>query len=273
MIGAIAGDMIGSPYEGRPIKTKDFPLFSDRAVFTDDTVLTVAVADALLHHAPYSQTLRNYGRRYPDAGYGRRFKEWFQSDTAGPYQALSNGSAMRVAPVGWACDSLDAVMQEAANSARVTHDHPQGIRGAQAVAVAIFLARKQESRQGIRAALERSFQYDLGRSLDSIRPRYQYDVTCQGSVPEALIAFLESDSFEDAVRNAVSLGGDSDTQAAMAGAIAEAYYGGVPVEIQNQVFARLDVELAQVVKAFTNRYKISGGVWPRWRDKLHGLFG
>ncbi|MBF0420989.1 MAG: ADP-ribosylglycohydrolase family protein [Magnetococcales bacterium] len=268
MIGAIAGDMIGSPYEGRPIKSRTFPLFAENSFFTDDTVLTVAVADALLHNESYDSVFRRYGRKYPNAGYGRSFIQWFQSDDAGPYNSLGNGAAMRVAPIGWFCDSLEAVMQEARKSAEVTHNHPQGIKGAQAVAAAVFLARKNENFQVIRPTLVNQFGYDLGRCLKDIRPKYRHDVTCQGSVPEAIIAFLESTNFEDAVRNAVSLGGDSDTQAAIAGAIAEAYYGGVPSDIKKQVFTRIDKNLQQVVNTFAKQHMITSPIRSFWRNLL-----
>ena len=271
MIGAIAGDMIGSPYEGRPIKTKKFPLFSNRSVFTDDTVLTVAVADVLLNGGSYAKTLRMYGRNYPDAGYGRRFIQWFQSDDAGPYNSLGNGGAMRVSPIGWCFKSLDMVIEEARKSADVTHNHPQGTRGAQAVAAAIFLARQNKSRQKIRTTIGHRFRYDLNRSLNVIRSNYRYDVTSSGSVPEAIIAFLESKSFEDAVRNAVSLGGDSDTQAAIAGAIAEAYYGGVPKAITKQVFDRLDTDLRRITQTFSKQYPSSKGSWRQWIKKIPGF--
>jgi ADP-ribosylglycohydrolase len=254
MIGAIAGDIIGAPYEGRPIKTKKFSLFSSKSEFTDDTVLTVAVADVLLNGGDYAQTLRRYSRRYPKAGYGRNFIKWFEADDAGPNNSYGNGAAMRVAPIGWFCDSIDSVMEEAKKSAVATHNHPQAIKGAQAIAVAVFLARQKKSRKGICTHIEKQFCYNLSRKLNNIRPKYRYDVSCQGSVPESIIAFLESSSFDDAVRNAVSLGGDSDTQAAMAGCIAEAFYGGVPEAIKKQVFIRLDKNLGDVTKTFAQQY-------------------
>ena len=224
MIGAIAGDIIGSVYEGRQVKTTEFPLFTTRSTFTDDTVLTVAVADCILHGKDYATTFKQYGRRYPHAGFGGMFRKWLNSDSLAPYYSFGNGSAMRVSPVGFAFDTIDDVLAEARRSAEVTHNHPEGIKGAQAIAAAILLARQKETKSSIKEFIEKNFGYDLSRTLEEIRPHYQFDETCQGSVPQAIIAFLESDSYEDAVRKAISLGGDSDTLACMAGGIAQAYY-------------------------------------------------
>jgi ADP-ribosylglycohydrolase len=254
MIGAIAGDIIGSIYEGRGIKTKEFPLFSPGCRFTDDTVLTVAVAQAILSDRGYASSLRNIGRRYPHCGYGGAFRQWLFSDDTGPYNSYGNGSAMRVSPVGLAFGTREKVLEEAKKSAEVTHNHPEGIRGAQAVALAVFLARTGKSKGGIREEIREGFGYDLERTIESIRPSYSFDVSCQGSVPESMIAFLESTSFEDAVRNAVSLGGDSDTMACIAGAIAEAYYGGVPEEITKIVRKTLPDDLWNVVKSYCGKY-------------------
>lgn len=239
MLGAIAGDIIGSPYEGRRrnIKTIEFPLFHDWSHFTDDTVLTVAAADAILHGGGYAEKFKEYYSHYPRAGYGGAFKRWALSDSMQPYGSWGNGSAMRVSPVGFAFDSLEEVLHEAARSAAVTHDHPEGIKGAQAVASAIFLARSGQSKPDIRDYIENTFDYDLSESLDSIREWYAKDfteVSCQGSVPQAITAFLESTDFEDAIRKAISIGGDSDTIACMAGGIAEAFYVNVPRDIDNE---------------------------------------
>jgi ADP-ribosylglycohydrolase len=258
MIGAIAGDIIGSVCEGRPIKRKAFPLFSPASHFTDDTVLTVAVADALLYGHAYRGALKAYYRRYPDRGFGGSFALWAASDAIEPYGSYGNGAAMRVSPVAWARASLEAVLAEARASAEVTHNHPEGVKGAQATAAAVFLARSGADKGAIRDYLEGQFGYDLHRRLDEIRPAYDFDVSCQGSVPEAIIAFLESSGFEDAVRNAVSLGGDSDTQACIAGGIAEAFYGGVPDDIQRAVAEELDVDLADVTRAFCERFGLPG---------------
>ncbi len=254
MLGAIAGDVIGSVYEARPIKTTDFPLFGGRSTFTDDTVLTVAVAHAILTGSDYASALRLFGRRYPAAGYGGAFYNWIFHDTAAPYDSWGNGSAMRVSPVGHAFDRVDDVLDQAKKSAEVTHSHPEGIKGAQAVALAVFLARTGEDKDAIRRDVAASFDYDLDRTLDGIRDAYAFDVTCQGSVPESILAFLESTSFEDAVRKAISLGGDSDTMAAIAGAIAEAYYGEVPEKIRWRVLQSLPDDLLAVVEEFTGRY-------------------
>jgi ADP-ribosylglycohydrolase len=250
MLGAIAGDVIGSRFEHAGIKSKDFELFNRQSVFTDDTVHTVALADSLLHNVPYQEKLREYFHHYPNVGYGNRFRHWARSTTAAPYGSYGNGSAMRVSPVAWLYDTLDDVLSEALKSAGVTHNHPEGLLGAQAVAVAVFMARKGASKSIIRAYIEDSFNYDLSTTIDDIRPDYNFDVSCQGSVPPAIMAFLEARDFEDAVRNAVSLGGDSDTQACIAGGIAEAYFGGVPDHIAAQTLSCLDERLSSVLNLF-----------------------
>lgn len=250
MIGAIAGDIIGSVYEHHNITITDFPLFDSHCRFTDDTVLTVAVADCLLHGKDYAQTFREYFQRYPYAGYGSGFRHWAQGPAKGPYYSLGNGSAMRVSPVGWAFNSLEEVLAEAKRSAEVTHNHPEGIKGAQAVASAIFLARTGYSREGIAAFITKTFGYRLDEPIDEIRKHYTFDVTCPGSVPQAIRAFLESEGYEDAVRKAISIGGDSDTIACITGGIAEAFYGGVPEEVASFALKRLDNALRGVVIEF-----------------------
>jgi len=257
MLGAIAGDVVGSVYEGAPVKTKRFPLLSARSTFTDDSVLTVAVADALLAHGDYAAAFQRWFRAYPDRGFGASFAAWAASAAAGPYGSWGNGSAMRVSPVAWARDTLDAVLAEARASAVVTHDHPEGVRGAEATAAAVFLARTGADKPAIRAGIESRFGYDLGRRLDEVRPGYGFDVSCQGSVPESLIAFLEASDWEDAVRNAISLGGDADTMACIAGAVAEAFFGGVPGALAGEVRARLAPPLLATVDAFRARYPAS----------------
>jgi ADP-ribosylglycohydrolase len=259
MIGAIAGDVIGSVYEARNVKTKDFPLFSPGSRFTDDTVLTVALAESLLSGRDYAVVLKEYYRRYPDAGYGGAFHAWARSASARPYGSWGNGAAMRVSPAAWVGRSLDEVLGLAAASAAVTHDHPEGIKGAQAVATAVFLARTGAAKREIREQVTRRFGYDLDRRVDAIRPGYRFDVSCPGSVPEALLAFLEATDFEDAVRTAVSLGGDSDTLACIAGAVAEAFYGGVPAPIRAEALARLDEPLRRVALAFAARHGVPVG--------------
>ena len=256
MIGAIAGDIIGSIYERNNIKTKEFPLFSPGCCFTDDSVLTIAIADVLLNSGSYSEKLKDYCRRYPYAGYGMNFRNWALSSQTEPYNSWGNGSAMRVSPIGFALDDLDSVLNEAKRSAEVTHNHPEGIKGAQATAAAIFLARTEKDKKRIKSYIETTIGYDLNFSLDQIRPNYQlqFDVSCQGSVPQAIVAFLESTNFEDAIRNAISIGGDSDTIACITGSIAQAFYGGVSNAIARQALSILDEPLRQITKAFMSKY-------------------
>lgn len=255
MIGAIAGDIIGSVYEYHNIKTKDFPLFGPRCQFTDDTVMTVAIADAILSARPYLDSVLEIGRRYPNADYGGHFRSWLHSDTPQPYNSWGNGSAMRASPVGFALSTEETMLEQARLSAEITHNHPEGIKGAQATALAIYLARTGSGKEQIRKRVVDQFGYDLSRSLEDIRPGYVYDISCQGTVPEAIIAFLESTSFEDAIRNAISLGGDSDTLACITGGIAEAFYGGVPQDIFEQVKALLTPDLWQITEAFYLKYR------------------
>jgi len=255
VIGAVAGDIIGSVYERRPVKTKDFPLFDARCTFTDDTVLTIAVADAILTGSPYVDSIRKFGRLYPGAGYGGSFIHWLLSDDYRPYNSWGNGSAMRVSPVGFAFSTEEEVLVQAKMTAEITHNHPEGIKGAQATALAVFLARTCHDRKIIRDRIVAMFGYNLNRSIDDIRPGYSFDVSCQGTVPEAIIAFLDSYSYEDAVRNAVSLGGDSDTLSCITGGIAEAFYGGIPDAIEDRVEQILPADLLEVVKAFCEKYR------------------
>ena len=254
MLGAIAGDVIGSVFESQPVKTTEFPLFSHRSAFTDDTVLTMATAHAILTHSSYTVAFKEYGRRYPNAGYGASFHQWLFSPVSTPYNSWGNGAAMRVSPVGFAFDTEDKVLLEAQRSAAVTHDHPQGIKGAQATALAIFLARTGQSKEIIRHQISNRFDYDLNRRLDDIRPSYTFDISCQGSVPESIIAFLESVDFEDAIRKAISLGGDSDTMACIAGGIAQAFYRKIPTEIETEVRTRLPAELIALIDQFNSAY-------------------
>jgi ADP-ribosylglycohydrolase len=256
MLGAIAGDIIGSVREFAGLKTKDFPLFSEHSRFTDDTVLTIAVADRLLYGGNYPSLLKAYYRNYPRAGYGGKFARWGASEDPEPYNSWGNGSAMRVSPVGYAFDRLDLVVLEAEISAIATHNHPEGIKGAQAIAAAIFLARTGSSKLEIKDYIQTTFSYNLDRTLAAIRPEYTFEVSCQGSVPEAILSFLESTDYEDAIRNAISLGGDSDTLACMAGGIAEAFYGGVPESIASQVLKILDEPLNLVLQEFSVKYSI-----------------
>ncbi len=253
MIGAIAGDIIGSIHEGRGTKTKDFELLGQSNRFTDDTVLTVAVAESVLRGLDLVDVFHDYFGRYPLVGYGRSFILWARSRSRRPYGSWGNGSAMRVSSIGFVFDSMESVLEQAERTAVVTHDHPEGIRGAKATAAAIFLARTGNDKPVIKRFVEREFGYDLSQSLDSIREVYEFDVSCQGSVPQSIIAFLEADDFEDAIRNAVSLGGDADTMACIAGGIAQAYWG-VPEDIEQETFNRLDTHLRDVVTEFQRRY-------------------
>ena len=257
MLGAIAGDVIGSVHEFVATKTTDFELFAEGCRFTDDTVLAVAVADCLLNGRDYVDAFHEYFLAYPNAGYGFRFFHWASAGDRQPYNSWGNGSAMRVPAVGHAFNSLEEVLAHAARSAEVTHNHPEGIKGAQATAAAIFMARRQESKRVIKDSLERMFGYDLGRRLDDLRPTYEFDESCQGTVPAAVIAFLESSGYEDAVRRAISLGGDADTLACITGAIAEAHYGGVPADIATRTLAVLDDRLRGVVLQFCDYFGVA----------------
>ncbi len=254
MLGAIAGDVIGSVYEFAPHRSVDFPLLGPASTFTDDTVLTCAVAHAILEDGDYGAALRSFGRRYRGRGYGGMFRRWLADPALGPYGSFGNGSAMRVGPVGLAFDSAERVLQEAARSAAPTHDHPEGVRGAQAVALAVFLAAHDADAQEIRREVEARCGYRLDRPVDDIRPSYGFDVTCQGSVPESIRCFLESRDFEHAVRLAVSLGGDADTMACIAGSIAEPFHGGLPAGLEAEIRQRLTPELVQLTDRFQERF-------------------
>ena len=254
MLGAITGDVIGSVYEHNNYRGLDFPLFGPYSTFTDDSVLTAATAEVLLNKGDYTEAYRRFGQRYPDAGYGGMFNNWLHQEDPQPYDSFGNGSAMRVAPVGWAFETLEEVLAEAKCSAEVTHNHPEGIKGAQVTAAAVFAARTGGSREDIRKLVGGLSDYDLDRSVDEVREVYRYNETCQDTVPEAVIAFLESTDFEDAIRKAISLGGDSDTLACITGGIAEAFYGGVPVSITTTILDRLNPHLRQTVKEFDQRF-------------------
>jgi ADP-ribosylglycohydrolase len=257
MIGVIAGDIIGSVHERAMRKSMDFPLFDPLCQFTDDTVLTVATAHAILTGTSYEAAYREFGRQHPDAGYGGSFYGWLIAEEPRPYNSWGNGSAMRVAPVGFAFNNVDDVLREAERSAAVTHNHVEGIKGAQATALAVYMARTGASREEIRKELMGRFDYDLNRTVEQIRPGYRWDVACQRSVPEAIVAFLDSSSVEDAIRLAVSLGGDADTQAAIAGGIAEAFYRYVPDSIVLAVRERLDARFIEVIDAFRESFPLN----------------
>lgn len=258
MHGAIIGDIVGSRFERGNWKGKEFTLFSKDSHFTDDTVMTIAVADWLLYDRDLVESMRNWGRQYPLAGYGGNFKLWLAGIKNGPYGSWGNGSAMRVSPVGWAAESLKECLRLAKDSASVTHDHPEGIKGAQAIAGAVFLARTGASKIDIKDWVISEVKYDLDRNLEDIRPAYTFDVSCQGSVPEAIIAFLESNDLEDAVRNAISIGGDTDTLACMAGSIAEAYYHrevAIEETLLETIYRFLPASMKTILQDFYTHYK------------------
>ncbi len=253
--GAIAGDIIGSAYESGNTADTGFELFPRGCRFTDDTVLTIAVADALMNNRGIGPAIHDYGNRYPGRGYGRLFSRWLKTKDPEPYYSCGNGSAMRVSPVGFAFNTLSEVLRHAKASAEVTHNHPEGIKGAQAVAACIFLARKAESKDEIYSYINDNFDYDLNFSLDEIRGLYSFDETCQGSVPQAIRAFLESTDYENAVRLAVSIGGDSDTIACITGGIACAFYRKIPKYIADQVYRMLPDEFTAIIRDFDNFIK------------------
>jgi ADP-ribosylglycohydrolase len=256
MLGAIAGDIIGSVHEHAGTKTPEFELFHPDCRFTDDSVLAIAVADCLLHGFDYVERFHEYVHAYPKAGYGFGFFQWAMNRSRKPYNSWGNGSAMRVPAIGWVCEPLDEVCAEAKRSAEVTHDHPEGIRGAQATAAAVYLGRTGKAKSEIRKTVESMFGYDLHCRLDDMRPSYEFDVSCQGTVPHAIIAFLDSNGYEDAVRKAISLGGDADTLACIAGGIAEAFYGRTPAHIATRAFDLLDERLRETAGRFCARYGI-----------------
>ena len=259
MLGAIAGDMIGAPWEAAGEKRRDFPLFTEFSRFTDDTAMTVAIAQAILTDGDYARAMRSVGQRYPLAGYGRAFQDWLFDESIGPYGSHGNGAAMRASPIGAAARSIEEALTEARRCAALTHDHPDGIAGAEAVAMGVFLARNGASKDEMRREISARTGYDLARTLAEIRPAYTWDVAARRSVPEAIVCFLEADGFEDAVRNAVSLGGDADTMACIAGALAEAHWGEVPPPIAEEARRRLPDDFTPVLDAFEARFA------PGWR--------
>ena len=260
MYGAILGDIIGSRFEfDRGDKTKDFELFTDESCYTDDTVMTLAVADALMEAGKDAgedvikealiRKMKYYGNLFPNAGYGGMFFRWLFTNETRPYGSYGNGSAMRVSSAGWLYDTLDRTRQVARWTAEVTHNHVEGIKGAEAVACVMFLAREGRDKEYIKDFVVKEFGYDLSRTLDEIRPDYFHIETCQQTVPEAVTAFLEGEDFEDVIRNAVSLGGDCDTLTCIAAAMGECFYG-CPEDLKKEALSRLDYELADVVKRF-----------------------
>ena len=274
MLGAIFGDIVGSVYEFDNTNDYDFTLLTKWSKPTDDSYMTLAVAKALIEtegkdddavRAALTREMHDIGNRYPYAGYGGRFAGWLRSDDPKPYNSYGNGSGMRVSAAGWLYDTLEETLHAAQLTAEPTHGHPEGIKGAQAIAAAIFMARNGASKEAIKEYTENAFEYDLDRTLDEIRPNYGFYEICQKSVPEAIIAFLEGEDYEDVIRKAVSLGGDSDTIACMAGAIAEAYYG-MPEEFKEETLARLDRPMREIVYDFLGVLKKKEGVQDAVRD-------
>lgn len=261
MIGAILGDIIGSPYEfGPKCKTKNFPLFNSHSTFTDDSVMTIAVADALINSKGKTdeetknnliESMRKWGNKYINAGYGGMFFQWLKSKNPQPYYSYGNGAAMRVAAAGWLYDSFEETWKKARLTAEVTHNHPEGIKGAECVAVIIWMARHKKTKNEIRALIEDVFGYDLSRTCDEIRLNYKFNETCQDTVPEAITAFLEGNDFEDVIRTAVSLGGDCDTLTCIAGSMAEAYYD-IPEYLKQECFNRIEDDMKSVLVKFLN---------------------
>jgi len=253
MLGAIAGDIIGSAYERYPIKTKKFNLFSKYSKFTDDTVMTLAITKSIMDGTKYLDNVVDYGTRYSDVGYGGSFRKWLKSWSHKPYNSWGNGSAMRVSSIGFLFDTEEKVLLEAKKSAEITHNHIEGIKGAEATALAIFMARQGKSKNQIRERISQKFNYDLNRTVDEIRPNYKFQVSCQESVPESIICFLDANSYEDSIRNAISLGGDADTMACITGGIAEAYYKEIGQEIRNEVYKRLPKEFLEILLRYRDR--------------------
>ena len=254
ILGAIIGDCIGSIFEFHNFKSTDFHLFGKETTFSDDSVLTLATMDSILNHVDYTKVYQTFGRNYTNRGYGGNFLYWIYMDEPEPYLSFGNGSAMRVSPVGWAYDNIDEVLKQAKRSAEVTHNHPEGIKGAQATASAIFLARTGKSKIEIKEFIETMFEYNLDRTIQDIRRGYSFDESCQDSVPEAIIAFLESTDFESAIRLAISLGGDSDTIACIAGSISEAFYKEIPEFIVENTLKLLPGELIKLIDEFSGKY-------------------
>ncbi len=262
MLGAIIGDIVGSVYEFHNTKSMNFELFTPWSRFTDDSVMTLAVAKWLvedethtIHYLIYC--MQELGNRYPNAGYGGNFRTWLREDNPQPYNSWGNGAGMRVSPVGLYAKNLDEVLALAALTASVSHNHPEGVKGAQAIAACVFLCKEGKSKQEIKEYIEQTFDYNLNRTIAVIRPRYEFDVSCQGSVPEAIIAFLEGNSFEEVIRLAISLGGDSDTIGAMAGSIAACMYP-IPDEIVNRCNTILTEDLKEIKDKFIELLKERG---------------
>lgn len=255
LYGGIAGDIIGSRFEFNPRKDEEFELFDKACTYTDDTVLTVALVEAILDEKPWAEHAKKYAQEYPSAGYGGNFVKWANSMRSEPYNSWGNGSAMRVGPVAYAVKTLEECLEESKASAEITHNHVQGIKGAQAASSAMFLALDGQSKDQIRDYIEKEFGYNLSRKYSDIQPSYRFHVSCQKSVPESIICFLESNSWEDCIRKCVAMGGDCDTMACIAGNIAEAFYGEIDEKILGKTQKFLPEEFIKVLEKFNNRYK------------------
>jgi len=254
MLGSILGDIIGSTYEFDNAGKYDFEPFPSGSDFTDDTVLTIAVADAILNNKPYGTVIREYANKWPGRGYGGMFSRWYRADNPQPCNSFGNGSAMRASPVGWAFETLEKTIEEAGKSAECTHNHPEGIKGAEATAAAMFLSRTGYSKKEIKDFVQLRFNYNLGRTLAEIQSGYKFNETCQETVPEAITCFLESENYEDAIRKAIWLGGDSDTLACITGGIAEAFYGELPDEWKRKAVQILPAELSAIIDNFRDAF-------------------
>ncbi len=265
MYGAIIGDIVGSVYEFRTIKQKEFKFFKDRCFFTDDTVMTCAIALACIKYKETKNLeefkkvaeseMRRLGNKYPDAGYGYRFFDWLQDEKMGPYNSYANGGAMRTAPVAYVADTLEEALTLAEAQCSITHNHPDGIKGAKAIAACIFLARNGATKEDIRKYIEDNF-YQLDFTIPAIHRKYKYDISAAGSVPQAIESFLEGTDFEDSIRNAICLGGDADTLACMTGSIAESFFG-IPEEIKERALSFLDPEVKTCLEKFNQSVNIS----------------
>lgn len=255
MLGAIAGDIIGSIYEFHNTDDKDFELFSSENTFTDDTVLTIATAESLLYGTRYQDNYRRYANMYWNRGFGSGFKGWVKSHNPSPYNSYGNGSAMRVSPIGWAFDNMEDILIEAHKSAICSHNHPEGIKGAKAIAAAVFIARTRKNKESIVDYIA-NMGYDLSKNVDDFERKF--DVSCQGTIPRCVAAFRETEDFEGAVRTAIAMGGDADTNACIVGSIAEAYYDGVPRQIKSQVFERIPFQMRHIVEQFKDKYCKNG---------------
>jgi ADP-ribosylglycohydrolase len=275
MYGAIIGDVCGSIYEWNNRKTdhpEEIELINAQCYYTDDTILTVGIAYGLMSGHDYKDALLTWSNKYPNNGYGRRYKDWFKRKDHKPYNSFGNGSAMRVSPVGWYFGTLEETLVEAKKSAEVTHNHKEGIKGAQAVAAAIFLARNDKSKDEIKTFIEKKFAYNLHKDISTLRKKYKYDETCQGTVPPAILAFLESNNFENAIQTAISLGGDTDTLACITGSIAEAFYKDIPLPIIDFVNSKINQDMKEVVeKMYEEKLKTYGLTYYIQRGKIFDI--